>query len=426
MRDRHGASVSCEALEHRRMLSGAGELDRDYGVNGRQGFQVDRRRYERNGTIEHVLFRPDGRITTVGQASRTRAILRQYDPAGRFDSGFGHVGARYADMDHFGFNHGAQLQPDGKVLHLFRHTLPISGAPGKSRLRRYHDDGRLDASFGRRGEALIAYRGRADWAWAFTLQPDGTIRLFGTRETRGPGGVPRVFIVQAKLTARGRLDRSFGRGGFVETRYPRRGDFFLDLMPRTLSDGRIVLLAEWEDFFADDTRHSRVLMRFDEDGSLDESFGDEGRVIVPHLSEQDPFAVDLEPAPDGSILVVTNGAIWRYRADGDVDRRFGDEGRFELRAGDGFGALEVQEDGRILVAYSGEGGDDDDVIVDRLTQWGQRDRSFGRNGMVGINWAGEAYVSALELTDDGAVWVGGSQHLGARFSERLVVARVLV
>lgn len=79
-----------------------------------------------------------------------------------------------------------------------------------------------------------------------------------------------------------------------------------------------------------------ILMRHNEDGSIDSSFGGHGaRKFLLHLEHDFLESGDIEPCPavqsDGKVIVITkqnalNFPIFRYHDDGSLDRSFGAEG----------------------------------------------------------------------------------------------------
>lgn len=108
----------------------------------------------------------------------------------------------------------------------------------------------------------------------------------------------------------------------------------------------------------------RTLVRLDESGALDPSFGDGGVLVDPTMS-----AADVTIQPDGKILVAgiepnaaegSRGlvlAIVRLLPDGSHDPSFGDAGKVvigpeRLSTPDGVSRIVVRPDGRIVAAAS--------------------------------------------------------------------------
>src|SRR5262249_54082272 len=119
--------------------------------------------------------------------------------------------------------------------------------------------GDLDPSFGVGGLIDTQFAGTyPEAAFAVLLQPDGKLVLVG-QEASGYAG-----IGIARYLADGTLDGSFGNGGLVATGYPDPL-FQIGTAAALQADGKIVVLA-----------YAFGLLRFDPDGSLDDSFADHG------------------------------------------------------------------------------------------------------------------------------------------------------
>jgi uncharacterized delta-60 repeat protein len=128
---------------------------------------------------------------------------------------------------------------------------------------------------------------------------------------------------------------------------------------------------------------------------------------------------------DGKILVAgtasgtgsfdSDFALARYNIDGSLDSSFGDDGRvttdFAGRVDRAF-AVAVQADGKIVVAgYSYDSGifDSSDFALVRYNTDGSLDTSFGGDGRVTSDFAGSADIAnAVAVQADGKIVVAGS------------------
>ncbi len=141
--------------------------------------------------------------------------------------------------------------------------------------------------------------------------------------------------------------------------------------------------------------HSLRVYRLNADGSPDESFGDHG--IASLDVGMDAFAFQLLVQRDGKVLVESTyndtinspdfDAIFvRFNGDGSVDRSFGRDGRVDVVYHDnqdvGYyidtpaAAFSVGADGKITVV----GKQGDNIRLDRLNVDGTPDESFGAHG----------------------------------------------
>jgi uncharacterized delta-60 repeat protein len=167
-------------------------------------------------------------------------------------------------------------------------------------------------------------------------------------------------------------------------------------------------------------------------GSLDPTFGNGGLVLLhPPGSGFIPYTT-IAAQPDGKIVVVgTNEVafrtfrmnIERYRTDGSLDDGFGDHGRVDpgIQSTGGLPLeVAVQPDGRIVVA----GGLDGEIDVVRLLPDGSLDPSFGAGGVVAP--LGGRLGAQLEAADSLAVAPDGTVYLASQRSSNghLVVVRL--
>lgn len=238
--------------------------------------------------------------------------------------------------------------------------------------------------------------------------------------------------------AAGDLDLSFGMGGKVHTEFlnGRLSDFSHDLLAHVAlqADGKIVA--------AGGSEFDLALTRYHSDGSLDSTFGANGRVTTDfssnpftNLSFESASSVVLQA--DGKILVAgnitgTNGTtdflLVRYNPDGSLD----DGSLNDSTLGDSFGtagkvttdfdgqanvlALSVQSDGRIVAAgaLSTEHTADKFALA-RYNPDGSLDVNFGGQGKVvsdfstaGFLGFDRAQFSGAAFQADGKIVVAGS------------------
>jgi uncharacterized delta-60 repeat protein len=89
-------------------------------------------------------------------------------------------------------------------------------------LARYNADGSLDNTFGNGGKVVTTFFGRTDTATALALQPDGKIVVSGSATFSGGDGTSgaiRRFALARYNVVDGSLDASFGDQGKVTTHF---------------------------------------------------------------------------------------------------------------------------------------------------------------------------------------------------------------
>lgn len=188
-----------------------------------------------------VAVQPDGRIIAAGASVPVAGgrggdvAMVRYTPRGELDRSFGDEGIVITDIDagpDAAF--ALALQADGRPV-----LAGLSG--GRLAVLRYSRGGRPDPSFGSGGAALVDVGPLVDLGSSLVLRPDGRIVAAGMVMRAPEAGEVRRrsdFVV-ARLTARGRPDDSFGRGGVVTTSL---GGFHQIVAAAGQSDGRVVVV----------------------------------------------------------------------------------------------------------------------------------------------------------------------------------------
>ena len=118
---------------------------------------------------------------------------------------------------------------------------------------------------------------------------------------------------------------------------------------------------------------------------------------------------------DGKIVVagyaVLDTALARYNANGSLDTGFGARGRVisDLSSNnrDRAQAMEIQPNGKIVVAGYANNGTDDDIAVARYETDGSPDTGFGTNGKTLSGLSGKDRAYAMALLDSAKIFVAG-------------------
>jgi uncharacterized delta-60 repeat protein len=298
----------------------------------------------------------------------------------------------------------AKLQPDGKIV--------VAGQyEGDFALARYGAGGSLDTSFAGDGTVTTPVGSGGDQAWALMLQPDGKIVAAGLSSN----GTDNDFAV-VRYGSDGTPDAGFGGGdGIVTTPVGTGADegYAVALQP----DGKIVVAG----LSSNGTNNDFAVVRYDDDGTPDTSFGGgDGIVTTPvGTGADDAYAVALQP--DGKIVVAglsSNGtnndfAVVRYDDEGTPDNSFGGGGDGIVTTPLGTGtdegyAVVLQPDGKIVVAGVSSNGSDNDFALARYDDDGTPDADFGGgDGIVTTPLGGDDVVLSVALQSNGMIVVGG-------------------
>lgn len=153
------------------------------------------------------------------------------------------------------------------------------------------------------------------------------------------------------------FDPSFGIGGKVFTSF---GEFDAGILScARQSDGKIIVRG-YKSSLAPTITNDAVIGRYHPDGSVDTTFGTDGFIFISDFFLDGEAPNSLAVQPDDKILVVgsrlsaQNGFnTLRFNSDGTVDASFGDNGIAQVNdlqsSGEGRLVL-IQNDGKIIVA----------------------------------------------------------------------------
>jgi uncharacterized delta-60 repeat protein len=340
------------------------------------------------------------------------------------------------------------LQSDGKVV--------VVGGFGAQYVVRYRVDGTLDTDFGSGGIVVTNPSGTCSQPFAkavaidaggrivvaadlsscnawLVARYDGTGALDATFGTGGLAVLPTASdsnveglliqpdgrivvagfrrnadpdILLIRLNDDGAADATFGVGGYVDTDLTSDDEGF-GVARRT--DGTLIVLAL--------TDLGPTVMRYDTSGSLDPSFGTGGlaTVAVPELTK-------LALEPDDRILLAgrtvvapTDVLTVRLEPDGALDTTFGGTGIVSTVLGGPLHntptGLVVQPDGKIVVsAHSDRPGNIHDVVLLRFLDGGLLDATFGLGGIVRTLVGGTFLVAngGIAIQGDGKLVVAGA------------------
>ena len=298
--------------------------------------------------------------------------MRVY-PDGSTDPSFGNGGEVFTS-----FSSGEdiaksmKIQKDGKIL-----LGGLANGGNTFAIARYNTDGSLDSTFSDDGKDTAGVGFSADWGPALLLQNNGKIDIVGTDYH---DSARYCSIVQ--YTASGAIDTSYNFDNMAVNATINSGAL--------QSDGKILAGG----IVGPDvtTGYDFIIARFNQDGTLDNSFSFDGKVTTDFLFADDLYKVAVQS--DGKILATGycfSGAYYqvvlaRYLPDGTLDDQFADNGKFYYVPPD-YGthvmySILEQPDHKILMAGTGyDGVSHVDMEFYRLNDDGTMDSTFGTNGI---------------------------------------------
>jgi uncharacterized delta-60 repeat protein len=408
----------------------AGDLDPTFGIGGRVTTDL----FGANDAANSAVIQQDGKIIVVGNGADPNGpgglVLVRYNIDGSLDPTFGSAGKAISATGITA--NSAALQPDGKVV--------VGGRSGfRFGLERHNSDGSLDVAFGSNGIVSTSILGFIDVINAVAIQADGKIIAVGFANTNVTfTGKPDFAI--ARYNIDGGLDSTFGVSGKVTTDFLALDD--LAKAVAIQADGKIVVagsalttqnpISQLSDF---------AVARYNPDGSLDNGFGIAGKLHTDFHGQFDE-ARGVAILPNGKIIVAGIGTdphlaslsdfgMVRYNTDGSIDPSFGSNGKVMTdfsSEGDFANSVALGPNGKIILAgfkEKGRFGDDTDFAVARYNADGSLDLNFGSGGKVTTDFFGSSNVArvALVQTDGKIVAVGTANRTDSFPSGDFALAR---
>jgi len=347
----YGANGQPGVIVLTRLLA-AGTLDLSYGVNGQvrptinNGF---------DGGINSIALTANDQIILAGNIvtdTSSAAFVTRLDANGELDISFGQDGIVVFDIgDDEDDLFSILIKADGNIL--------LGGLTYDSGNSGFYDfllvqllpDGSSDPDFGTGGVATADFANGLEGIIALALQADGKI------VAAGANAVSSYNMEIVRFQPNGSIDQSFGNNGVFIFGPGTRDEVAYDVAVQ--DDQKIVFCGT--SFQNGSTTGEITLFRINPDGSFDATFGMDGKVFTDlGLLE---FARALVLQPDGKILVGAEGTLlsanfeegqfWvlRYNTDGSLDTTFGDNGKVQSPLYGQFASttgLLLQPDGKII------------------------------------------------------------------------------
>lgn len=397
-----------------------GSLDLGFGNNGKVLTSIAS---SPTSSATDIKVQDDGKIIVAGISvigQIVKFLVLRYEANGSLDNSFGNSGivttAFGQDSD---YAMSLAIQNDGKIIVAGYSYYDYSNyLYSEFALVRYNSDGSLDNSFGNSGKLTIAPTLGTNECHDIVIQDDGKIVLFGHSYNIGFGDGNSFTTI--RLNTDGSLDNGFGTNGMVKTDigiYDSSGSISIQ------TDGKIVVAG----YSGSAGMEHASLVRYNIDGSIDNSFGNNGLIITP-IANKALKIKSLAIQNDGKILTggysyfnqESDFFVMRYNLNGEIDNGFGLGGIVNIdfsNSVDACTSLEIQNDGKILLAgYTG-----DDVIEQsadfgsvRINLNGTLDESYGSNGVL-ITDIGTLndLAHACVIQSDGKILLAGNSYNGS-------------
>ena len=188
----------------------------------------------------------------------------------------------------------------------------------------------------------------------------------------------------------GDLDSSFGTNGIVLSDFGIETYFIVTAIQ---NDGKIIAAG-----YTFNGSPNLVVARFNNDGSPDSTFSDDGVEVSNYFSAADAVAIQN----DGKIVLAVPGSVIRYNSDGSLDNSFIQAAPFNINA------LAIQSDGKVVGVGYATNGSDFDVTLVRYNIDGSLDNSFSDDGKQITDFGGVDEAHNVTIQSDGKIVIAGT------------------
>lgn len=228
--------------------------------------------------------------------------------------------------------------------------------------------GSLDPSFGVAGKLRTAGLGTAA---DVAVQDDGKIVVVGD------DGNINSSAATVRYTSEGVLDTTFGNNGIVTQALQSTSGRGKSVAIQT--DKKIVVIG------SDDIRCT--VIRYNPSGTLDSSFGSNGKIVLQSLHECRKVIVQ----PDGKIAVVgetfgpTTISVVRLNANGTLDTAFGTNGVASTGLAGHGNSIGIDRVNKLVVVGHKAGAVPSGAVIARFQTNGTLDTGFSGDGLITID-----------------------------------------
>lgn len=321
------------------------------------------------GGLEGLIglrIEPSGSILCVGSSNQSgsyeHAIVR-FDSAGNLDLSFGSNGVLY-NLPLSTSSVPTSIEFDSS------NNLYVTGTSnGDILLSKYGSNSFPIPSFGTSGSESLDL-GLVETSTELALQNDGKVVLAGSQ---AESGFPENVIV-VRLTANGMLDQTFNGTGWVNLMLSTGIDRPSDMI--VLPDGRILVVGIAANQSV--TSLEAFALRLMPDGSYDNSFGTNGLARYD-IGTGDDYASAVVLQPDGKAIIGggTNDnstilnedfLLLRINEDGSIDQSFGNNGVVVTEISSSYERIidmELQTNGKLIVAGTAKIGSSEEAALAR-------------------------------------------------------------
>ncbi len=360
-------------------------LETNFGNNGLVEYYLG----EEGGSciVTSSIIYPDGKIL-VSTFNRKfndydltyfKSFLTKYNIDGSLDTTFGNQGiveGNYAQSLQFFLNE------DGSFF-VLGFPAAYQGIPWTLSL--YFENGKLDTTFGNNGiidsETLAEDNNiEPDVNGNFIIETSGGIE-FNNKILLGGNN-----LLVGLFNKNGTIDTTFGNNGFTRPdNYPTNDNTSGYVSSVISQNNKIISANQYRTYEISEGEiisetFEYFLARYDENGKIDKTFGNNG---ISKIIENNSLYFQIKLQSNNKIILASQDfknnnyfIIYRFEQNGFLDTTFGENGIVKISCNNEFGYfnLEIAKNDYILISLS--------RYLYKFTENGFLDTSFGENGMI--------------------------------------------
>ncbi len=240
-----------------------------------------------------------------------------------------------------------------------------------------------DPSFASNGVSNIA-----NYMYAWTMaQDDSNGSIYSSYSI--PNGT-ETFVY--KLTANGVLDSNFGNNGKIQLPY-----YTYLCQLKMQPDGKLIIFGYGNTSGGvSGSIDVGIIYRILPNGQLDPPFGTNGISIMTNCIGFDvngrSFGLILQ---NTKIIVYDSATIRRFNANGSIDTSFGNNGSVDTQGNSYYGAFVLMDNQSNLICITRINSSNDNGVIKKFSQDGQPVTGFGNNGILQLSFPLAPFATAI-------------------------------
>ena len=371
-----------------------------------------------------VAIQSDGKIVIAGSSDIPGFVVARYNINGSPDNSFNGTGQAFTDFvykippdrgetDSTEVKTGTAscviIQKDGKIV--IGGVAMTSASGNEFAVARFNTNGSIDNSFDTDGKQTTLVGDANNAVYSIALQGDSKIVLAGYTSYAGTN----QFAV-TRYNSNGSLDNSFNATGIQIVNLG--SDMQIGNSVAVQKNEKIVVAG----YTLNGGNNDFAVVRFNTDGSLDNTFDMDGIIKTDIQNISDDYAGCVALQTDDKIIVagysyinnISAFVLARYNVNGSLDNTFDVDGKLVGDYNQGntsFNATVIQADGKVLAAGTTWNGANFDFAIARYNVNGSLDNTFSDDGKQVTDFDSNDEAISLVVQPDGKIIVGGSSDI---------------